>query len=354
MELIALAEELERQKESRMDVIVPSNGIFAQPTVDDVELNFVVPGENGDEGKVMPLTDWAHNQVSAKLDIPLKYYRRMREEAPQLLARNINEWLPARNKELMSKPKDRKLLLRTLDGSVRAVLSDRYKIMDNHDLLLRSLEQFREVGAELHRADLTPNHMYIKATVPHTVEEIRKGDRVIPGVIIQNSEVGAGAFKVLPFMLREICSNGMIGESTITKIHLGKQRDTGIIKFSQETQIAENATLWLQVRDIIRGTFDPVIFKQWVNQLKMGTEVEIEDPVYAVDNVIETFGISDDMKNELLNHFSREGDMTQWGLANAVTRTARDMEDPEKIIEMEVIGGQVAVMSQSALIPATV
>lgn len=354
MELLALAKELERQRESRMDVIVPSTEIFAQPTVDDVDLNFTVPSEGGSQMQVMPLTDWAHSQVAGKLDIPLKYYRRMREQAPELLARNINTWMPTPNKELISNPKDRKLLLRTLDGSVRAVLSDRYKILDNHDLLLKSLEEFREVGAELHRADLTPNHMYIKATVPHTVAEIQKGDTVVPGVIIQNSEVGAGAFKVMPFMLRQICSNGMIGESKITKIHLGRKQDQGIIQFSAETQMAENATLWLQVRDIIRGTFDPVTFQRWASQLRMGTEVEIENPVYAVDNVIETFGINEEMKDELLNHFSREGDMTQWGLANAVTRTARDMEDPEKVIEMEVIGGQVAVMPQMKLLPATV
>ena len=67
MELRALADELERQRESRMDVIVPSTEIFAQPTVDDVNLNFTVPGEGGSQPQVMPLTDWAHSQVSAKL-----------------------------------------------------------------------------------------------------------------------------------------------------------------------------------------------------------------------------------------------------------------------------------------------
>lgn len=347
MELIALAEELERQRESRMDVIVHPSQTFAQPMTegDDVALNFVVPG-SGNEMEVLPLTDWAHGQVASKLDIPLKYYRRMRELAPELLAKNINEWLP--DKEAKSK-----LLLRTLDGKVRAVLSDRYKILDNHDLLLNALEEFKDMGAELHRADLTESHMYIKAVVPHTREEITKGDTVIPGVIIQNSEVGAGAFKVTPFMLREVCTNGMIGESAITKIHLGRKQDTGIVQFSRETQMAESKTLWLQVRDIIRGTFDPVTFKQWVESVRVGAEVEIPSPVYAVDNVIESFGINDALKDDLLNHFARAGDMTQWGLANAVTRTARDLEDPDQIVELETIGGKVAVMPSSALIPVT-
>ena len=205
------------------------------------------------------------------------------------------------------------------------------------------------MGAELHRADLTNSHMYIKAVLPYTHEEIHNGDTVIPGVIIQNSEVGAGAFKVLPFMLREVCTNGMIGESVISKIHLGKKQDQGLIQYSHETQMAENQTLWLQVRDVIRSTFDPVTFRKWVSQVRKGTEVEIHNPINAVNNVIETFGINENLREDLLNHFSREGDMTQWGLANAVTRTARNMENPDKMIEMEIIGGNVAVMAPSLI-----
>lgn len=345
MELRDLADELERQKESRMDIIVDPKSIFAQPNDNDVALNFAAPHHPNLDTvvqctTVMPLSNWAHSQLATKLDIPLRYYKKMRNEAPELLARNINEWIPG----------NKKLLLRTLDHNIRAVLSDRYKIMDNHDLLLSCLEEFKDMGAELHRADLTDSHMYIKAIIPHSEEEIRKGDLVVPGVIIQNSEVGAGAFKVLPFMLRKVCDNGMIGETTISKIHLGRQQDTGIIQFSQETQIAENQTLWLQVRDIIRGTFDPVTFRTWVAQVRKGTEVEIEYPVLAIDNVIETFKLNEGLKDDLLNHFSREGDMTQWGLANAVTRTARDLDDPDKMIEMEMIGGQVAVMQQQKLL----
>ena len=352
MELIALANELERQKTARMDFIVHPRDIFAQPDDTDVNLNFLRPaviGDNmeqmpSDEMEVMPLTDWGHSQLSNKLDIPLKYYRRMREHSPELLARNINQWMPKKDTKS-------NLLLRTLDGRVRAVLSDRYKILDNHDLLLNCLEEFRNMGAELHKADLTESHMYIKAIVPHTKEEIRQGDTVIPGVIVQNSEVGSGAFKVTPFMLREVCSNGMIGESAITKIHLGRKQDAGVVQFSQETMVAEGKTLGLQIRDIIRGTFDPVTFKQWVQQVRAGTEVEIQNPIYAIDNVMESFGINDALKEDLLNHFTKGADTTQWGLANAVTRTARDLEDPEKVVELEAIGGQIAVMPAKTLIP---
>lgn len=344
MKLVELANELERQKESRIDVIVDSKTVTAIPSEEDIRFAFGIPTEHGTEPNMMKLTDWAHSQVSNKLAIPKKYYDRMRQEAPDLLSININQWMPDKNK----------VMIRTLDGNIRAVLSDRYKIMDNHDLLLSCLEEFRNMGAELHRADLTENHMYIKAIVPHTREQITSNDTVVPGVIIQNSEVGSGAFRVQPFMLREVCTNGMIGESAITKIHLGKQNDTGLIQFSQETQVAESQALWLQVRDIVRGTFDPVTFKNWVRTIQAGTEVEIHNPIFAVDNVVKMYDMPDSTKEELLYHFSADGDMTQWGLANAVTRTARDMENIDDAIKLEQIGGEIAVMPAKQLIPALV
>ena len=60
--------------------------------------------------------DVAHRQIAARLEIPAKYYDRMRTEAPQMLAKNVNHWLHAQ-------PETR--MIRTLDGNVRAFLSDR-------------------------------------------------------------------------------------------------------------------------------------------------------------------------------------------------------------------------------------
>ncbi|TFG95441.1 DUF932 domain-containing protein, partial [Candidatus Thorarchaeota archaeon] len=315
--LMELATELERQKESRLDVVVDSRNITAMPDQEGtVKLSIPTISDNVNYYTVYPMTDFAHSQVAAKTNIPKRYYDKMREGHPDLLALNINEWMPS---------KDRRLI-RVLDGKVRAFLSDRYKILDNHDLLFQALGTFKDVGADIHKADLSPTNMYVKAIVPHTIEEIRAGDQVIPGVILRNSEVGDGAFRVDPFMLRLVCSNGMIGMRTLKRVHLGAQKEIGTIDWSDETKSAVDKGIWLQVRDTIRQTFDPEVFAKWVDQLRQGTEVEIENPSLAIDNVIENYSINQDMKTDLLNQFLKGGDSTQWGLANAVTAAAKYVE----------------------------
>jgi len=71
------------------------------------------------------ITSLARRQLADKLKIPLAYFERMRTEQPPLLDRNVNTWLQTDG--------DRRMI-RTLDGQVWAVLSDRYRRLDNYDL----------------------------------------------------------------------------------------------------------------------------------------------------------------------------------------------------------------------------
>jgi len=334
-----LAMELERQKTTRMDVVVDSREIHAVTHDNEVQLEFPVPLGSGDMVTAFRMTPWTHGQISAKTGIPKKYYDRLMDGHQGLLADNINEWMPEKEQRLV----------RIMDGNVRAFLSDRYRILDNHDLLFQALETFKDVGAEIHRADLSETNMYVKAIVPHTIDEIKAGDTVIPGIVMRNSEVGDGAFRVDPFMLRLVCTNGMIGESAIKKIHLGAQKETGVIDWSQETRSAIDQATWLQVRDTIKSTFDPATFAKWVDQVRRGAEVPIEDPTLTIDNIVTKFNMNQELKKDLMNHFMTGADPTQWGLANAVTATAKYVESVDVQVELEEIGGKLASMDEREL-----
>ena len=64
-------------------------------------------------------------------------------------------------------------MLRTLDGQVRAVLSDRYRRLDNFDLaesVLPILQQLPEVRFE--SVELTETKMYLKCITPRLKYEI--------------------------------------------------------------------------------------------------------------------------------------------------------------------------------------
>ena len=72
-------------------------------------------------------THGADGDIAAKLDIPVRYYRRMRASAPWLLDANVNQWLAEQ---------ERRYLVRAMTdgrggGIVRALLSDTYGIINN-------------------------------------------------------------------------------------------------------------------------------------------------------------------------------------------------------------------------------
>jgi len=339
LELKELAEELERQKKNSKDAVVSTRELYtyAEPIEGELKLASTIGA--------YPLTEWAHTQLAEKTGIPVKYYQRMREGGHlDLLAENVNTWLSH---------DDSDVLVRVLDGNVRAILSNRYRVMDNYDLLFAALDEFKRHGVDIHRCDLSDMHMYIKVVKPYEIQEIVKDDKVVPGLVLTNSEVGAGALKVEPFMLRLICENGLIGENVVRRVHLGRRRERTDDIWSDETWKKRDETLWSEVRDVIRATFDPEIFEEWVDKLRRGTEVEVESPTTAVDNIAVKYNISDEKKKDLLDYFTTKEAPTQWGLANAVTRIAQEEEKPENQVELEKIGNEIAILEPEEFLRLT-
>ncbi len=325
MEIGTLIKELERQKETSLDMIVDSRSLKAAPDGETV-----VELEIPEHGR-FPLTPWAHLQVAEKLGIPKRYYDRMITAGKaELLADNINAWLGE---------KDRRLL-RVLDGQIRAVLSDRYRIMDNYDLLYLSMEEFRKKETvEIYKAEVTETMLYLKAIDRTLTAEITRGDIIYGGLIIRNSEVGASAFRVETFILRKICSNGLIGEHSLKKVHLGKQTlEIGEIDWSDETRELEDKALWAKARDIIRLTFDNSIFSSWVKKMRESTEITIEKPTKAVNNVARLASLSEEQREDLLAYFSEH---TKYGLVNAVTSLAKETKNADEQIRLEGFGGKL-------------
>lgn len=339
LKLEELSKELQRQKENSKDIVVDSRKIYARPgsvtekTPGGEELILRIPESVDELPRGYTLTEWAHSQLAEKTGIPGKYYNRMMEAGRyDLLAKNVNAWVHS---------KDRRLI-RILDGKVRAILSDRYRPMDNYDLLFCALDEFKRHGVDVHRCDLTERHMYVKVVQPHEIREIKEDDKVVPGLILSNSEVGDGSFKVEPFMLQLKCSNGLIGEQVIRRIHMGERKNVGDI-WSDETLRKKDEVLWSEAKDVIKTTFDPTIFNEWVEKLKRGTEVEVESATQAVDSVAAKYNISEEKKKDLLDFFTTQ-EATQYGLVNAMTRLAKEEEKPENQVDLERAGNDVALL----------
>jgi len=353
-DIVELAKELKRQEQTRVDVVVPTEQLKMETTLADADVMMSVPVQQEDEtfeDRLFGITEFAHGQIADKTGIPRKYYEKLREsEKNKLLAENVNSWLPEKDKRLV----------RILDGNVRALLSDRYRVIDNYDIQTLAIEEFLKIrnsgmNLDIQRLDLTETHMYIKALSKDLVDEIidkpkNRTDPVGGGIIIRNSEVGAGAFRVEPFMLVYRCTNGLIGEDRFVKVHLGRERGIGIIDWSDDTLRLEDEALWSKITDMIHATFDPKIFHAWVDKLNGVAQVEIEKPKIAVDNIVKRYRFSKQQHEDLLNQFMKESP-TQYGMSMAVTRLAQleGKEDYDAQIKMEEIGNDIIGLKPEVL-----
>ena len=328
--LTELAMELERQSTAIKDFIA-STEVLEMTDTGELALE-------SDTRQEFPVTDHAHSQIAARLDIPAKYYNRMRLSAPNLLAANVNEWFH-------SFPERR--MVRTLDGQMRAFLSDRYRRLDNYDLAEAVLPILASMGEGIRivSTELTDSKMYIKAINERLELEVQKGDVVQAGIVISNSEVGLSALKVEPLIYRLICTNGMIAQDYSKKrYHVGRNAEEGEAYelFRDKTLRADDHAFFLKVQDTVRAAVDLTKFSMIVDRMREATEQRIEgNPVRAVEVASNHLGFSKEESSGILQHLIQGGDLSAYGLLNAITRTSQDVDDYDRSTELERDGSKV-------------
>lgn len=347
-----LAVELTRRQETKHDLIVDTRriGFYSLPsgtslvTVDGAEE--ITPWQEDAEGARVQgflVNDYAHGQISDRLGIPKRYYDRMRGTAHSLLQENVRHWLTHDPKRQM---------VRTLDGNVRAFLSDRYRRLDDFDLMEHLLPTFAGIdGLTFQVAALTDTRLHIRALLPKIEREIKVGDTVQAGIEIKNSEVGAGALTISPFVWRLVCSNGMVMPTAVRRNHVGKrvdEDDANLGMYRAETIAQDDKAFFMKVADVVRATLTEVAFDEIVAQLRetLGGE-RIAAPAAATERLGKTFDLGEGEQESILAHLASGGDLSRWGMVNAITAAAKSADGWDRLAEMEAIGGQVATMEET-------
>jgi hypothetical protein len=328
-----LAAEIERQSATKRDFLVDtSEHLTMLTTADGSELHIA----GCDEFGLRPL---AHEQIADYLDIPRKFYGRLREGHPALLDNNVNALL-------RHEPKRR--MVRTLDGQVRAFLSDRYRRLDNDELAEAILPVLGEIpDVQFPSTEITETRLYIKAVAPRVTGEVRQGDFLQAGVVISNSEVGMGALLVQPLVYRLVCTNGMIAGTATRRFHVGRQVDSteAMEVYRDETLRADDRAFWLKVRDVVRAAVQETRFLAIVERLRLSAETPpMQDPSRGVEELGRRFHLGEQEQVSVLRHLTLGGDLTQYGALNAVTRASQDVADYDRATELEAIGGAILAM----------
>lgn len=335
-----LAQEIMRQSRAKRDF-----------TASTAVLEIDVPDPNAMQIRVgnfgsFGVTDLAMDHIGGRLNIPMKHFRRLYADHPDLLTHTVNELFrrePSAN------------LVRTLDGNMRAMMSDRYRPLDN-DLLAETILPILadSNGFRVASAEITDKRLYIKALFPEVEGEVGVGDVVQAGVVISNSEVGAGAVKVEPMIYRLVCTNGMImQDSSMRKLHIGGTGtalgdDSAREFWRDETRKLSDAAVLAQVGDTVRAVAKNEGFEQMLETFRATTERKIVKPIPDVVEVVSNrLDLQMTERESVLDHLIRGGDLSQWGLANAVTRTAQDVASYDRATEIERLGSAVIGISDT-------
>jgi hypothetical protein len=327
-----LAMALDRQNRNKRDFVVGSAAMGMGACANMFSLH------GSDNSEHFNMTDLFHRQVGSALNIPSKYYDKMRSEYPSLLADNVNGWLGK---------SETRHTVRTLEGEARAFLSDRYRRIDNYEVAQAALPIIGEMkDARVESCQLTDKRMYIKVINARMEMEVVPGDIVQAGIVISNSEVGLGSVSVMPLLFRLVCANGMIiSDFGKRKFHIGQQITENWELFSDETLQADDNAFLLKLADIVRSAVDEVKFATIVNRLRETTGAKITAPVAdVVELTSKQYGFTKNESDGILQHLILGGDLSLYGLSNAVTRTANDMESYERATELETAGWQIATM----------
>ena len=354
-----LAAEIERQASAKRDFITPASDLkmsvgftntsnLIADVIEETEkqkatprIQLAVAMAQGEEN--FTVRDTAHQQFGHKLKIPMTYYNRMLEEKPQLLADNVNAWLETNGTKHM---------VRTLDGRARAFLSSKYRVLDNEDLaeaIFPVLKEFPDLRIE--SCQVTDRKMYIKVVNPRVQGEVKKGDIVQAGAVFSTSEIGLGALAAQGLVFRLVCSNGMTSGVSVRKFHVGQDRRNGTDGawevFSDQTKKLSDKALFSQVKDITRAALQEANFEMTLARLKEAADSKpIEDPANAVEIVGKKFSMLEGEKTGILRHLATGGDLSKWGMINAVTRQSQDIEDYDRASDFEALGGKILDLNE--------
>ena len=306
--LKALAAELKRQHDNKKDFIVNTRNLQIQTnSKGESKLTFTF----NNKSITFDVNDNAHQQIATKLNIPVRYYQKMQLESPQLLDQTVNDSFKKLAENRM---------LRTLDGIVRAFLSDRYRRIDNLEIctvIYPFIESTKFLSVE--SAEVTDSHLYLKVINKKFKAEISKGNIIHAGFVISNSEVGEGCLKVEPLIFNSFSKNALIFKDCLHKTnHIGRQFKSSISCEIPADERNFNANIFAKLqKDIQAAITDSETFDTIVQLLKQSKQIPLQkDIVKGVESLAVDFTLSPNERGDILRQLLISEDHSRYGLYN--------------------------------------
>lgn len=372
-----LASMLKQQADVKYDVVVPARSIVSREGligITDGAVEWTDEGATSTTAWLNP-TEVFDDGLAERLSIPRTYVRRMRQARLDLVDANVNGWLNDDNEQ-------RSFLVRGFrtddagsTGIARAFLSDRFRPVDNYDVLLAALAGIQAAGVNCNivGADLSERRMSVKVVAPEVMAlapELLKGYRnpfdgatpareaamrahgfhapderpvVFAGFVIGNSETGGGAFTIVPRIIVQVCTNGLVQQvDALREIHLGSRLESGVIRWSDETQQKSIELVKAKTADAVKTFLDVEYVRGVVERLEAKAGKPVVEATATIQRLAKAQSWSSGEAETILEHFLLGGQATAGGVMQAVTSAAQTVTSPDRAWELE--SSAVAVM----------
>jgi hypothetical protein len=232
----------------------------------------------------------AQRSIAWRLGIPYNYLAKCPVD---LQAEQMNHWIRHEKRE--------QLFVRFDGEEVRAVFTPRYKPVDNFEVIAR-LDEMGYTPDTKVQCSLDGEFMLL--SIPDGRRQFKiNGDKMTPGISISNSEVGLASLSVSAYLLRIVCSNGMVSKTEISASY--RHVSTKIL--TELPQVFEKVADGLGKQK---------------ERLKLSLESPVADPLATIERFNRQFALGEREKDAVANAWPQEAGETMFNVVNTYTRAA--------------------------------
>lgn len=264
-------------------------------------------------GNAHPLRPIAQRSIAWRLGIPLNYLAKC---PPELQALQMNHWL--------EHEKNEELFFRFDGREVRAVFTPKYKPINQLDLVMElyAMGYRPETQVQCHLDDAFMSLSIMDGERTFDVN----GDRFRPGVSISNSEVGLSSLSISAFILRLVCTNGMVSKTELSASY--RHVSTKIL--TEFPQILEKVSVELG---------------QQRRQIGLSMESPVEDPLATIDSFNRQFQLGEKEREAVVWAWPHEAGESMFSVVNTYTRASQyEGLSAESSWKLQRAGGNVLGM----------
>jgi len=255
----------------------------------------------------------AQRSICYRLEIPYQYLKKCPSDIQAL---NMNYWI--------EHEKNDQLFFRFDGDSVRAIFTLKYKPVDNFEVLER-LDSIN-YGPDT-RVQCKVDHEMMVLSIPDGNKTFDiNGDMITPGVSVTNSEVGLSSLSIEAFMLRLVCTNGLISKTEIGASY--RHVSTKILK--EFPSVLEQVSY--------------EVGKQ-KHQFRLSAESRVDNPEVTIQNFNKQFQLNQFEKEAVEWAWPLEMGYTMFNVLNAYTRAVQLEGLPaESSYRLQKVGGNILGM----------